>query len=120
MEHRYSPRRPCGENALVYSPRYGLASARVRDLSATGMFLETAARLPRHAVVHVAFGLGAEATRHDFFLAASVVRQAPEGIGVAFVDAGDLSLAILQDLLAPAAPPALDADLPAVASGRAA
>jgi hypothetical protein len=118
MEHRYSLRRRCGENALVYSPRYGLASARVRDLSATGMFLETAARWPRHALVHVAFGLGTGDARCDFYLAASVVRHAPGGIGLVFVDAADLSLAILQDLLARSAAPA-DAASPALADGRA-
>lgn len=120
MEHRYSLRRRCGENAFVYSPRYGLAAARVRDLSATGMFLETAARFPRHALAHVAFGLGAGANRYEFYLAASVVRHAPGGIGMAFVDAGDLSLAILQDRLTHAVLPVDAAAAPAVAGGRAA
>lgn len=96
MEHRCSTRRPCRAYAVVYSAHTGPATARVRDLSASGLFLETAARLPRHAVVQVAFDFGDDAKREVCCLAASVVRQDTGGIAAIFLDAAQPTLAMLQ------------------------
>ena len=106
MEHRHSARRRCGASATIYSPRVGVAAARVADISATGLFLETAVPLPRHTVVHVRFTLGAGRERYDFYLTAAVVRAGARGAGAVFLDTADRSLGILQRLLRERAPPA--------------
>jgi hypothetical protein len=81
MEHRWGQRWPCRANVrLVAGPGIG-GAGRVRDVSASGAFIETSLELPVYARVGLLV-LGNESATHAAEIAASVVRVARDGIGV--------------------------------------
>jgi len=81
LEHRWGLRSLC--KALVrLSTGTGITgTGRVRDISTSGAFIETTARLAVNAQVDLVI-LGNESATHTVELAATVVRVEREGIGV--------------------------------------
>ena len=72
---------PCRANVrLVAGPGIG-GAGRVRDVSASGAFIETAFELPVYARVGLLV-LGNEMATHAVEITASVVRVTHDGIGV--------------------------------------
>jgi PilZ domain-containing protein len=87
MEHRRSSRKPLRERIGLDTSRSGAAlSAYTRDVSLGGMFVETRSLvLPPNTSVTVSFDLGNSGEVHTFHLNATVVRRAPEGLGLMFL-----------------------------------
>jgi PilZ domain len=87
MEHRWSVRKPQCCPVVVDTPRHGRIGAKSHDIGIGGMFIETDdITLPLNTPVNVAFTLPREPYREDFRLPAMVVRHAPTGAGVMFLD----------------------------------
>ena len=87
MEHRWSVRKPQCCPVVVDTPRQGRVAAKLQDIGIGGMFIETDdITLPLNTPVNVAFTLPREPFREDFRLPAMVVRHAPTGAGVMFLD----------------------------------
>jgi hypothetical protein len=87
MEHRWSVRKPQRCPVVVDTPRHGRVAAKLHDIGIGGMFIETDdITLPLNTTVNVAFTLPREPYREDFRLPAMVVRHAPTGAGVMFLD----------------------------------
>jgi hypothetical protein len=87
MEHRWSVRKPQRCPVVVDTPRHGRIAAKLHDIGIGGMFIETDdIALPLNTPVNVAFTLPREPYREDFRLPAMVVRHAPTGAGVMFLD----------------------------------
>lgn len=81
MEHRWGHRRPCRARVCI-SAGAGLAgTARVRDVSLSGAFLETALLLPLFSQIVVAV-LQDDGAKHVLDFTAAVVRNAPDGVGI--------------------------------------
>lgn len=96
MEHRWSARQPFQRRVDVDCPRVGPASVTMCDVSLGGMFVETGRLLlPLDALVFVAFNLSHNQQHNDFRLEAMVVRHAPTGAGLMFLD---LEIEILRAL----------------------
>ena len=84
MEHRWGQRKLC--RARMWISASGVAgSARVRDVSTSGAFLETALPLPVHSQVTLAILLD-DASKCPLELTAVVVRTAPDGVGIEWCD----------------------------------
>jgi hypothetical protein len=81
MEHRWGQRMPC--RALVrLSAGAGVGGAgRVRDVSSSGAFIETAVALPEGTTVTLLV-LGNESAERATEITATVVRVEPDGIAV--------------------------------------
>jgi c-di-GMP-binding flagellar brake protein YcgR len=87
MEHRCSTRNANQQSVVVKSPRLGLTSANISDISLGGMFVQTAGlNFPLDAPVSVAFDLPVETYHDDFRLEAMVVRHTPSGVGLMFLE----------------------------------
>jgi hypothetical protein len=87
MEHRWSARKSFQRSVVVDCPRIGPASVKMCDVSLGGMFVETGRLLlPLDAPVFVAFNLAHNEQHDDFRLEAMVVRHAPVGAGLMFLD----------------------------------
>jgi hypothetical protein len=87
MEHRWSARKPVDGNVVVECPRVGLVRATMRDVSLSGMFVETGPMvLPLNAPVSVVFNLPSDARERDYCLQAMIVRHTTKGAGIMFLD----------------------------------
>jgi hypothetical protein len=95
MEHRWGQRMPC--RALVrLSAGFDINGAgRVRDISSSGAFIETALELAVHTRL-VLFVLGNESAARAAEFTASVVRVDRDGVGVEWCDspAGSICTAV--------------------------
>lgn len=80
MEHRWGQRKPCRASVSVAAGAGVIGTARVRDVSISGAFLETALPLPLFSQIAIAV-LRDDATRTLEFMA-SVVRAEPDGVGI--------------------------------------
>jgi len=80
MEHRWGRRKPCRASVSVSAGAGVIGTARVRDVSISGAFLETALPLPLFSQIAIAV-LPDDAT-HTLEFMASVVRTEPEGVGI--------------------------------------
>ena len=80
MEHRWGQRRLCRASVNVSAGAGVIGTARVRDVSISGAFLETALPLPLFSQIAIAV-LPDDAT-HTLEFMASVVRTEPEGVGI--------------------------------------
>jgi PilZ domain len=83
LEHRHHVRVPVGCKTLIYRRGVPIATGRIRDASAGGLFIETeCSELRMHLRVecelHAGEGCGAIPRR----VSVCVVRQSPEGAGV--------------------------------------
>jgi hypothetical protein len=87
MEHRWSARKPFSGNVVVECPRVGLVHATMRDVSLSGMFVETGPMvLPLNAPVSVVFNLPLGKIAEDYCLQAMIVRHTAKGAGIMFLD----------------------------------
>jgi len=85
MEHRWGQRLPCRAHVRICVSDDINGAGRVRDVSSSGAFIETAIRLPVYARVALVV-LGNESATHPVEINASVVRVASDGIGVEWCD----------------------------------
>ena len=87
MEHRWSARKPVTGNVVVECPRVGLVKATMRDVSLSGMFVDTGPMvLPLNAPVSVVFNIPSEKSDGDYCLQAMIVRHTAKGAGIMFLD----------------------------------
>jgi hypothetical protein len=87
MEHRWSARKSVDGNVVVECPRVGLVRAIMRDVSLSGMFVETGPLvLPLNAPVSVVFNLPSDSHERDYCLQAMIVRHTTKGAGIMFLD----------------------------------
>jgi len=85
MDHRWGPRRACRAQVNV-SARGGITgSGRLRDVSLSGAFLETAASLPLFAQLAISL-VSADGSAHPLDFPAVVVRQDAGGVGIEWCD----------------------------------
>ena len=81
MEHRWGHRMPCRAKVQI-SGGTGLNGAgRVRDISLSGAFIETALDLPVYSRVNLVV-LGNESADRPIEITASVSRVARDGVGI--------------------------------------
>jgi hypothetical protein len=81
MEHRWGQRMRCQANVRLSAGNGIGGSGRVRDVSTSGAFIETAVDLPMHARVMLTVS-GNESATHEVEIAAIVARVGRDGIGV--------------------------------------
>jgi hypothetical protein len=81
MEHRWGQRRRCRASVSVSTGAAVTGTARVRDVSTSGAFLETALPLPLFSQIAIAVLREDGATRSREFTA-SVVRAEPDGVAI--------------------------------------
>lgn len=90
MEHRWGERIPCRARVRL-SSETRVGNGRIRDVSASGAFIETALDLPECAPVTL-FVLGNESATRIVEVCAIVVRSARDGIAVEWCDTPALSI----------------------------
>ena len=81
MEHRWGQRVPCDALVRVSAGEEAGFPGRVRNISSSGAFIETAAVLPANTGVSLLV-LGNESATHAVEIAATVVRSEHDGIAV--------------------------------------
>lgn len=81
MEHRWGQRRPCRARVGISAGAGITGTARVRDVSISGAFLETALRLPLFSQVAIAV-LHDDGAKHALEFTAAVTRTEPDGVGI--------------------------------------
>jgi hypothetical protein len=82
LEHRWGERFPCQARVRLSTGSGISASGRLRDISASGAFIETAAGLPVDTRVRLVV-LGNESAAHVVDLEATVIRVDPDrGVGI--------------------------------------
>jgi hypothetical protein len=81
MEHRWGRRRPCRAGVCISTGGVMAGSARLRDVSMSGAFLETTLYLPLYSQLSVAMlhDLGSRQTGN---FSATVVRREKDGVGI--------------------------------------
>jgi hypothetical protein len=91
MEHRWGRRRPC--RAIVWlSASGGITGAgRLRDVSMSGAFLETALSLPLFAQLAMAV-LRDDGSKHPLEFTGVVVRRDEDGVGIEWCDPDSVSI----------------------------
>lgn len=100
MDSRKSSRKPLRQYVNLESARIGPVSARSRDVSLGGMFVETGAlMLPPNADVAVSFNLRHSGGQEAFHFLATVVRRVPEGAGLMFLQMDADAIRTLSDAL---------------------
>jgi hypothetical protein len=85
MEHRWGQRMRCQARVRLSGGTGINGAGRVRDISVSGAFIETAFRLPVYARVTLIV-LGNESAAHTVEINATIVRLNLEGIGVEWCD----------------------------------
>lgn len=85
MEHRWGIRRACKARVTVSAGGGVSGVGRLRNISMSGAFLETALPLPPFAQLAVAV-LREDGSNHRLEFPAVVVRHAPEGVGLEWCD----------------------------------
>ena len=102
MEHRWNTRTPVEVGVSVNFSQLGLISARMRDLSLGGAFLETSSiNLGKHSALEVVFSTDAAQDRL-VNLPATVVRSNNDGVAVQFTDFDSDGIAKLTELMSAA------------------
>jgi hypothetical protein len=86
MEHRWGQRIVCRASVRICAGETLHGRGRIRDVSTSGAFIETALVLNEGAPVTLLV-LGNESATRAVEVAALVVRAAPGGVGVEWVDA---------------------------------
>ena len=100
MEHRCSSRRPIAVDVVVECPRIGLVRAAMRDISLGGLFIETeTVILPLDAPVSVVFDLPGGERDGGYCLRAMIVRHAPAGAGLMFLEPDADAVRSMRDTL---------------------
>lgn len=86
MEHRWGSRRPCRAHVCVSAGGGIAGTGRLRNVSTSGAFLETALPLPLFGQVAVAI-LRDDGAVHTIEFTATVVRREADGYGIEWTDA---------------------------------
>jgi len=81
MEHRWGHRKPCRARVCVSAGAGVAGTARIRDVSISGAFLETSLPLPLFSQIAVAV-LRGDGSAHPIEFTAAVVRTAADGVGI--------------------------------------
>lgn len=97
MEHRWGVRRNVHLDAVIHSRNQGAQSARVRNISSSGLYADTVSRLELNQPVTVEFGQPESPL--VYLLSAYVVRTTPEGAGLMFNEPDTKELSLLLDRL---------------------
>lgn len=84
MEHRWGKRESVDVEVILDARPHGFTHGRVRNASASGLFVETGARFLLHRRVHVIITLRQGAVTAVHHLLALVTRHAANGVGLAF------------------------------------
>lgn len=101
MDKRRSSRTPLRQRVGVECSHTGAMSAYTRNVSLGGMFIETGSLgVPPNAPVTVSFSLQHDGVVDRFTLGAAVVRRAPEGVGLMFLEMGPEVIRALSRALA--------------------
>lgn len=85
MEHRWGQRLPCRAQVRLSAGAGASGEGRIRDISSSGAFIETAVAVPIAARVLLVVKGNESATR-EVEISASVVRVARDGIGIEWCD----------------------------------
>lgn len=88
MEHRWGQRRPCVARVCVSAGAGVAGSGRLRNISMSGAFLETALPLPLFAQIAIAV-LHDDGARHRVEFTATVVRSESDGVGIEWNETAD-------------------------------
>jgi hypothetical protein len=91
MEHRWGQRMPCRARVRLAAGPGIDGAGRVRDISSSGAFIETALELPVHTRLNL-FVLGNESAARVVEFAAHVVRVDRDGVGVEWCDSPEGSI----------------------------
>jgi hypothetical protein len=91
MEHRWGVRRPCRARVHVSAGAGVAGMARLRNISMSGAFLETALALPLFSPVAIAV-LRNDGSRHAVEFSATVIRAEPGGVGIEWCVTADGSI----------------------------
>ena len=95
MEHRWGQRMKCRARVRLSAGDDINGAGRVRDISSSGAFIETALALSAHTPVRLVV-LGNESAAHTVEIIASVVRVDRDGVGVEWCEtaAGSICAAV--------------------------
>jgi hypothetical protein len=95
MEHRWGQRLPCRAHVRFCGEGDVVGAGRIRDISSSGAFIETAVSLPVYARVTLVV-LGNESATRTVELDATVVRVESDGIAVEWCEtpAGSICTAV--------------------------
>jgi hypothetical protein len=85
MEHRWGQRLRCQAKVRISAANGISGSGNVRDVSASGAFIETAVKLPVNATATLVV-MGNESAARAVEILASIVRIARDGVGVEWRD----------------------------------
>ena len=91
MEHRWGVRRACRARVHVSAGAGVTGTARLRNISMSGAFLETTLPLPLFSPVAIAV-LNDCGSRHLVEFSATVIRAEPGGVGVEWCETADGSI----------------------------
>jgi hypothetical protein len=91
MEHRWGRRRPCRARVSLSASGGVSGIGRLRDVSMSGAFLETAVPLPVYAQLAIAV-LRDDGSTHALEFPAVVVRRDDSGVGIEWCDPGSVSI----------------------------
>ncbi len=94
MEHRWGLRRPCRARVSVSAGAGIAGTGRLRNVSMSGAFLETALPLPLFSQIAVAV-LRDDGSRHVVEFTATVVRAEPGGVGLEWCEIASGSICSL-------------------------
>jgi hypothetical protein len=81
LEHRWGQRAPCKARVRLSTGTGIAGSGHIRNISGSGAFIETVAKLAMHMKVDLVI-LGNASAVHSVEMAATVVRVERDGIGV--------------------------------------
>ena len=88
MEHRINPRLPIEFNVSLNYRSLGIITAKVINISPDGAFVSTrAVKISKHQMLEMVFNFPGVASNEVYKLAAMVVHEAQDGMGLMFVDA---------------------------------
>lgn len=100
IERRWAKRSYLGVDVDVYCQGIMIDGYKTRDLCLGGVFLESPRRFPgQDNRVELIFNLGAGVQHTKYKIRAKVVRQASDGIGLAFTDLNSAAFRSLRELM---------------------
>jgi hypothetical protein len=90
IEHRWGVRQAADFEVIIDYPRLGLVRGRIRDISVTGLYVETNIRLPLHTCIDLTLVYKDDGKVHKFNWQAMVTRVTSRGAGM-MLDRFDMS-----------------------------
>jgi hypothetical protein len=100
VEHRWSSRKALNLDVSLHYPPVGTISARTRNISLEGMFVELeGVSIPEKSSIEVTFKGGARQSHTEHRLPAYVVHQREDGVGLMLQHVGYREFDALRSLL---------------------